>query len=85
MCKGFEKAVRTSIEAENAVLAGKVSGILQSIHGQVRDLVDERVEDKADEKLSQEIGHYLEGAEVRFEELKLELKRIKRKHERPAR
>lgn len=80
MCSDFTKAVKGGISGLNGDLAVSVTQILEDIHSRFRDLVDERVEDKSEQRLGQEIAKFLETAASQFEDMRYELKRIKRKH-----
>lgn len=84
MCKDFAKSLKGGISSFNADLSERVDQILDGIYTQFRDLVDERVVDKAEEKLSHQFGEFLKEAKPRFEDMKLELKRIKRRHGMPC-
>ncbi|CAK3974892.1 Hypothetical predicted protein [Lecanosticta acicola] len=82
MTNKLNAAIVKDTKAKTKVLARRVEDILEQISDQFPDLVDEKIEDKAEEDLRKVFRAFLEMAEPRFEDIKADLARIKRRQRR---
>ena len=80
MCKKLSAAISKDAKAKTKVLARKTEHILKVIHRQFDDMVDEKLDNAAEEDLRKEFRVFLEKMEPKFEDIKADLARTKRRY-----
>lgn len=80
MCESLAKAIGRDVRAKNKVLSQKTEDILKEIHKQFSEIVDEKIDDAAERGLREVFKTFLEKAEPKFEDVKADLARIKRRY-----
>lgn len=80
MCDSFAEAVADETAKQNRALGKQTENILKGIYNQFAEIVDEKIDDPAERELRNQFVLYLRKAEPKFEAVKLELARIKRKY-----
>ena len=78
--KKLSAAIAKDARAKNKHLRGRVEMILKRIHRQFDDLIDEKIEDASEEELRKQFREFLANAEPKFEDIKADLARIKRRY-----
>lgn len=80
MCSKLEEAIVKDTKAKNKVLPQKTEDILKEIHRQFSEIVDEKLDDVAENDLRAAFKAFLKKAEPKFEDVKADLGRIKRRY-----
>lgn len=80
MCKKFSQAISKDTKAKNKALARKTEDILKEIHSQLGEIVEQKTEDNAEEWLRVKFREFLGTAAPKFEEIKEDLEKLKRKY-----
>lgn len=80
MCDKLTAAVAADAKAKNKVLAQQTQDILQEIHRQFSEIVDEKIDDAGERELRTAFVGFLRKAEPKFEDVKADLARIKRRY-----
>ena len=81
MVKKMIQALNKDAKAQHKILQKSIDAIMTDIHWQFDSMIEEKVDDVAEEKLKQTLREFLEKAEQDFEDIRTELKRIKRKYD----
>ncbi|KXS95645.1 hypothetical protein AC579_10571, partial [Pseudocercospora musae] len=79
--KKLTAAIQKDAEAKSKVLERKVHDILEDIYRQFDDMVNEKLDDHAEEELRCDLRRFLETAEEKVEEVRADLARIKRRYD----
>ena len=80
-CDKFTGAVEKEIRAGNKVLSKKVEDILKQIYDQFEEIADDKSDDPSEQQLRRGFVGLMAAHELTFEQMKLDLARIKRRYE----
>ena len=80
MVEKLASAIAGSTISQNKILSDKILDILKDIHRQFCEMIDETLEDASEEEVRKEFKGFLEKALPKFEDIKADLARIKRRH-----
>ena len=80
MCKKMSAAISKDTKAQAKTFSKTVDSVFQDIVWQFENMVDQDSDDKGEDDLKDKFKLFLEKAEPDFEDIKMDLKRIKRKY-----
>ncbi|RMX97892.1 hypothetical protein D0868_10403 [Hortaea werneckii] len=81
VCAKLSKALRPAAERTSGSLAQKTQDIMSELYSQFDDMVDKKLDDKAEDELRRQFRAFLEEEEPKFEKMKAELQKVKKKYD----
>ncbi|KAI6815040.1 hypothetical protein KC365_g14243 [Hortaea werneckii] len=81
LCAKLSEALRPAAERTSGSLAQKTQDIMSELYSQFDDMVDKKLDDKAEDELRRQFRAFLEEEEPKFEKMKAELQKVKKKYD----
>ncbi|KAI6891891.1 hypothetical protein KC318_g12729 [Hortaea werneckii] len=81
VCAKLSEALRPAAERTSGSLAQKTQDIMSELYSQFDDMVDKKLDDKAEDELRRQFRAFLEEEEPKFEKMKAKLQKVKKKYE----
>lgn len=82
VCEKLSDALRPAAQATSGRLAQKTQDIMSELYSQFDDMVDKKLDDKAEDELRRQFRAFLEEEEPKFEKMKAELQKVKKKYDK---
>ncbi|KAI6808123.1 hypothetical protein KC332_g13506 [Hortaea werneckii] len=82
VCAKLSEVLRPAAQATSGRLAQKTQDIMSELYSQFDDMVDKKIDDKAEDELRRRFRAFLEEEEPRFEEMKADLQKVKKKYDK---
>ncbi|KAI7542689.1 hypothetical protein KC331_g7824 [Hortaea werneckii] len=81
VCAELSTALRLAAQTTSGRLAQKTQDIMSELYSQFDDMVDKKLDDKAEDELRRQFRAFLELEEPKFEKMKAELQKVKKKYD----
>ena len=81
VCAKLSEALRPAAQRTSGSLVQKTQDIMSELYSQFDDMVDKKLDDKAEDELRRQFRAFLEEEEPKFEKMKAELQKVKKKYD----
>ncbi|KAI7283963.1 hypothetical protein KC345_g2598 [Hortaea werneckii] len=81
VCEKLSEALRPAAQTTSGRLAQRAKDIMSELHSQFDDMVDNKLDDQAEDELRRQFRAFLEEEEPKFEEMKAELLKVKKRYD----